>query len=91
VHDRGQGAAEYNAASGNRASKQLHAAAGMLGETRGHKDGMAKGVHFTDSSGEEYFQPAGAVVLASWTLNNVRLLYLSRIGRPYDPGLVLER
>jgi len=51
-----------------------------------HKDGMAKGVHFTDSSGEEYFQPAGAVVLASWTLNNVRLLYLSRIGRPYDPG-----
>ena len=50
-----------------------------------HKDGMAQGVWFTDSSGEQYFQPASIVVLASWTLNNVRLLYLSRIGKRYDP------
>jgi gluconate 2-dehydrogenase alpha chain len=50
-----------------------------------HKGGKAQGVRFTDSNGEEYFQPANIVVLASWTLNNVRLLYLSRIGLPYDP------
>ncbi len=51
-----------------------------------HQGGKAKGVRFTDANGQECFQPADVVVLASWTLNNVRLLYLSRIGRPYDPA-----
>ncbi len=35
--------------------------------------------------GEEFFQPAATVVLASFTLNNTRLLALSNIGTPYDP------
>ena len=30
------------------------------------------------------FQPASIVVLSTFTLNNVRLLYLSKIGTPYD-------
>src|ERR1019366_4109854 len=34
--------------------------------------------------GEEFFQPAEIVVLSSFTLNNTRLLYLSKIGTPYD-------
>jgi gluconate 2-dehydrogenase alpha chain len=50
-----------------------------------HKDGRASGVQFTDASGEEFFQPAATVILASFTLNNVRLLALSKIGAPYDP------
>jgi gluconate 2-dehydrogenase alpha chain len=51
-----------------------------------HREGRAQGVEYTDLSGAEYFQPAETVALASWTLNNVRLLYLSRIGSPYRPA-----
>ncbi len=47
--------------------------------------GRARGVRYMDSRGEEIFQPAGLVFLASWTLNNTRLLLLSGIGEPYDP------
>jgi gluconate 2-dehydrogenase alpha chain len=51
-----------------------------------HKDGRATGIQFTDANGEEFFQPATTVVLASFTLNNTRLLLLSKIGTPYDPA-----
>ena len=51
-----------------------------------HKDGKASGVSFVDANGEEVVQPADVVMLASWTLNNTRLLLLSRIGEPYDPA-----
>jgi gluconate 2-dehydrogenase alpha chain len=51
-----------------------------------HENGRAKGVQFTGSNGEEFFQPAETVILASFTLSNVRLLYLSKIGKPYDPS-----
>ncbi len=47
--------------------------------------GKARGVTYIDASGEEAFQPAELVFLASWTLNNTRLLLLSQIGQPYDP------
>ena len=47
--------------------------------------GKARGVSYIDASGEEIFQPAEVVFLASWTLNNTRLLLLSQIGEPYDP------
>ena len=50
-----------------------------------HKDGRATGIQFIDASGEEFFQPAATVILASFTLNNTRLLALSKIGTPYDP------
>ena len=36
--------------------------------------------------GKEAFQPADVVILASWTLNNARLLMLSGIGERYDPA-----
>jgi gluconate 2-dehydrogenase alpha chain len=48
------------------------------------KSGRATGVEYTAANGEEFFQPAETVMLASFTLNNVRLLYLSKIGTPYD-------
>jgi gluconate 2-dehydrogenase alpha chain len=51
-----------------------------------HKDGNATGVNYIDSKGEETFQPARLTFLSSWTLNNTRLLLLSGLGRPYDPG-----
>ncbi|HMD09601.1 MAG TPA: GMC family oxidoreductase [Candidatus Acidoferrum sp.] len=47
--------------------------------------GSARGVSYIDGSGEEVFQPAEVVFLASWTLNNTRLLLLSQIGEPYEP------
>jgi gluconate 2-dehydrogenase alpha chain len=45
----------------------------------------ARGVSYFDGQGNEFFQPADLVFLASWTLNNTRLLLLSGIGEPYDP------
>ena len=54
---------------------------------QGHgKSQTARGVSYHDESGEEYFQPADLVILSAWTLNNVRLLFLSQIGEPYDPA-----
>jgi len=44
----------------------------------------ARGVTYIDDKGEEAFQPADLVFLASWTLNNTRLLLLSGIGEPYN-------
>jgi gluconate 2-dehydrogenase alpha chain len=48
--------------------------------------GDVTGVTYVDSSGEEIFQPAGLTILASWTLNNARLLLLSSLGESYDPA-----
>ena len=51
------------------------------------KGGHATGVQYVDTAtGEEVFQPADQVVVATFTLNNVRLLALSKIGTPYDPA-----
>lgn len=50
-----------------------------------HHGGKASGVSYTAESGEEFMQPAEAVVLAAWSLNNARLLMLSKIGQQYDP------
>jgi gluconate 2-dehydrogenase alpha chain len=44
----------------------------------------ARGVSYVDTRGQEVFQPASLVFLASWTFNNTRLLLLSGIGEPYD-------
>ena len=44
----------------------------------------AKGVTYLNDKGEEVFQAAELVFLASWTLNNTRLLLLSGIGEPYN-------
>lgn len=46
----------------------------------------ARGVTYIDDRGEEVFQPAALVFLASWTFNNTRLLLLSGIGEPYNPA-----
>ena len=46
----------------------------------------ARGVTYVDAAGEEIFQPASLVFLASWTFNNTRLLLLSGIGESYDPA-----
>lgn len=44
-----------------------------------------RGVVYVENKGEEVFQPADLVILASWTLNNTRLLLLSGIGETYNP------
>jgi gluconate 2-dehydrogenase alpha chain len=48
--------------------------------------GRARGVTYRNSAGEEVFQPAELVFLASWTMNNTRLLMLSGVGDAYDPA-----
>ena len=47
---------------------------------------MATGVTYVDASGEEWEQPADLVLVCAYSLFNVRLLLLSGIGKPYDPG-----
>jgi len=49
-------------------------------------NGKARGVTYVDGRGEEVFQAAELIILASWTLNNTRLLLLSGIGEGYDPA-----
>jgi gluconate 2-dehydrogenase alpha chain len=45
----------------------------------------ATGVTYIDAQGREVEQPADLVILSAFQLHNVRLLLLSKIGRPYDP------
>jgi gluconate 2-dehydrogenase alpha chain len=45
----------------------------------------AVSVTYIDAAGREVEQPAQMVVLCAYILHNVRLLLLSRIGKPYDP------
>jgi gluconate 2-dehydrogenase alpha chain len=45
----------------------------------------ATGVTYVDAAGAEVFQPAELVILSSFQTNNVRMMLLSRIGKPYDP------
>lgn len=51
-----------------------------------HRDGKAEGVTYLESGGSEVMQPADVVIVASWTLNNARLLMLSGIGEQYNPA-----
>ncbi len=52
-----------------------------------HKGGKATGVLYTDTTtGEEIEQPADIVVVTSYVFNNIRLLLMSGLGKPYDPS-----
>jgi gluconate 2-dehydrogenase alpha chain len=46
----------------------------------------AVSVTYVDAAGREYEQPAELIVLCAYILHNVRLLLLSKIGKPYDPA-----
>ena len=50
-----------------------------------HTDGQATSVSYYDQNGIEQEQPADLIVMGSFTLNNIRLLLMSKIGQPYDP------
>lgn len=43
------------------------------------------GVLYIDSTGQEVFQPADIVALTMFQFNNVRMMLLSEVGKPYDP------
>jgi gluconate 2-dehydrogenase alpha chain len=45
----------------------------------------ATAVEYADISGQTYEQPADLVIVGTFVLENVRLLLLSGIGKPYDP------
>jgi gluconate 2-dehydrogenase alpha chain len=49
-------------------------------------DGLAKGVTYVDSKGQTHYQPADIVMLTGYTLNNVRMMFLSR-GPRHPDGL----
>jgi gluconate 2-dehydrogenase alpha chain len=45
----------------------------------------AVSVTYLDGQGQEQTQPADMIYVTAFALNNVRLLLLSKIGKPYDP------
>lgn len=45
----------------------------------------ATGVTYVDLQGQEYEQPANLVILCAFSFNNVHLMLVSGIGKPYDP------
>lgn len=45
----------------------------------------AVSVTYVDTQGQQWEQPAGLVILCAYATQNVRLLLVSGIGRPYDP------
>ena len=45
----------------------------------------ATGVNYVDAQGREFEQPAQIVITCAFAQHNVRLLLLSKIGKPYDP------
>lgn len=52
-----------------------------------YKGNKATGVLYEDTrTGEEFEQPADIVSLTAFTFGNVRLLLLSKIGKPYNPN-----
>jgi gluconate 2-dehydrogenase alpha chain len=51
-----------------------------------HDGRQAASVLYYDAQGRVQEQPAHIVVLGAYTFNNVRLLLLSKMGRPYDPN-----
>jgi gluconate 2-dehydrogenase alpha chain len=53
-------------------------------------DGLATGVTYIDAAGQEHEQPADVVVLSAYTLENVRLLLLSR-GQQHPDGIGNDR
>ena len=48
--------------------------------------GQATGVTYVNAAGEEIFQPAALVIVSTFAFNNVRMMLLSGIGKPYDPA-----
>lgn len=50
-----------------------------------HDSHKATGVKYYDSAGVVHEQPASIVILGAFMFNNVRLLLLSGMGKPYDP------
>ncbi len=46
----------------------------------------ATGVTYIDAAGREFEQPASLVITALFAINNVRMLLLSGIGKPFDPA-----
>jgi gluconate 2-dehydrogenase alpha chain len=45
----------------------------------------AVSVSYMDGAGREFEQPAELILMTAFSLNNVRLMLLSGIGKPYDP------
>lgn len=61
----------------------------VTGITTG-SSGLATGITYVDEHGREHHQPADIVMLTSYTLNNVRMLLLSR-GQKHPNGIGNDR
>jgi gluconate 2-dehydrogenase alpha chain len=46
----------------------------------------AAGVTFIDKTGQVFHQPADLVICCAFILDNVRLMLISGVGKPYDPS-----
>lgn len=67
-----------------KANFQLRTECEVLKVERTADGAHATGVTYVDSAGTEHFQPAHIVVLSAYILQNVHLMLVSGIGKPYD-------
>jgi gluconate 2-dehydrogenase alpha chain len=51
-----------------------------------HDAGKARSVMYYDAAGNIHEQPGSIIILGAFMFNNVRLLLLSGMGRPYNPN-----
>src|SRR2546428_10443656 len=65
---------------------ELRALANVVKVNLDSEKKRAVGVTYVDSRGREFEQPSELVLLTSYVFNNVRLMLLSGIGKPYDPA-----
>jgi len=65
---------------------QLRTNARVLRVTMDSTGKRATGVTYLDARGQEFEQPADLILLTAYQLNNVHLMLLSGIGKPYDPA-----
>ncbi|MBS1050344.1 GMC family oxidoreductase [Gluconobacter japonicus] len=58
----------------------------VLRATMSEDGKTATGVLYRDKDGEDWEQPADIVIFSAFQMQNVRLLLLSKIGKPYNPA-----
>jgi gluconate 2-dehydrogenase alpha chain len=68
-----------------KANFELRANSNVLRVNLDNAKRQATGVTYVDAGGEEIFQPADLVILASFVFNNTKLMLLSGIGKAFNP------
>ena len=91
MRGRREGKSPQHAPSGRPRLEELRGSRAREGAAnRNRAGGLATGVTYVDAHGQEHFQPADVVVVSAFTLENNRLLLLSR-SKAHPDGIGNDR